>query len=467
MEEERVIPEYLLKDELIFEVVGRGEVPVSDVIGLRSQLRALLRGDYTLSWKDDLQLEKQLDYCKQQWELLSMELDSWVSERPKGKVQQKWCTRLVHLLHRVLVAKTAPSLKEKEGGFLGTLEAKLREAYQLLMTTAQEGKAGVSGLGVVPEPPIVPKENPELDTEKIPVLQSVVTETHVSPVPNASPALGLGTSQSGLLQYAKLSNPLSPLLQGIRTTDGLDPHNLIEFFGRIINVLETPGVDDKLLLSLLIPLCRSPLSERLYETIRAGKGFDEFHKRSLKFFVPDRVLERLKTDRLYRLQRVGESLAAFSADVRRCCKVLRLPVAEAEVVQIILEGITPEERSRLVFSSRPTTFSELDQLCVVARNIQLTDATREQVLRPRNNRPVMAVQRAPEPVRDFHPEQNFHHGPAQNYRSGNAVGFQPRAEPGRGVICYRCGKAGHIRQNCRRADGVPRGMGGTGGPKNP
>lgn len=65
--------------------------------------------------------------------------------------------------------------------------------------------------------------------------------------------------------------------------------------------------------------------------------------------------ERLCQERFYRLQNDRETLASFIANIMWVAMVLRVGLSESAVVDTILEGITPEERSRMVFAIRPNS----------------------------------------------------------------------------------------------------------------
>ena len=81
-------------------------------------------------------------------------------------------------------------------------------------------------------------------------------------------------------------------------------------------------------------------------------------------------------DSFYRVQARGESLAAFVHRVRDAARILGVGLSEEEVVQIISEGVTPQEKLRLVFAERPRRYVDLDKLCVMPRAIQGNDETR-------------------------------------------------------------------------------------------
>ena len=99
---------------------------------------------------------------------------------------------------------------------------------------------------------------------------------------------------------------------------------------------------------------------------RCWGGVVEFHREVLETFVPGRLLEQLKQQHFYRVQARGESLAAFVHRVRDAARILGVGLSEEEVVQIILEGVTPQERLWLVFAERLHRYRDLDKLCVMS-----------------------------------------------------------------------------------------------------
>ena len=46
-----------------------------------------------------------------------------------------------------------------------------------------------------------------------------------------------------------------------------------------------------------------------------------------------------------------------------------LGLREEEVVQMIFEGVTPQERSRFIFAERPRSFDDLNKLCVLSLSL--------------------------------------------------------------------------------------------------
>ena len=101
----------------------------------------------------------------------------------------------------------------------------------------------------------------------------------------------------------------------------------------------------------------------------------------LDFIISRRRRDQLRFKMFYRVQANEEALADFVQSVRKAARTLRLGLAEREIIQVILEGVTPQERSRLVFADRPRCFADLDRLCVVSRTVQARDESRERAAR--------------------------------------------------------------------------------------
>jgi hypothetical protein len=75
-------------------------------------------------------------------------------------------------------------------------------------------------------------------------------------------------------------------------------------------------------------------------------------------------------------------------------KVFRLDNPEADIVQTILDGLSPACRSYLVFADKPTSYADLDYLCVQAANAEYADKLRS-ALPESSIRPLSITRPAP------------------------------------------------------------------------
>ena len=149
------------------------------------------------------------------------------------------------------------------------------------------------------------------------------------------------------------------------------------FLGIVLQLSDFPGVFDDALLALIYPYCRCSLAERVVNTLRCGGSIDSLHGEGLDSFIPSQRCDQLRLNLFYQVQANGESLSDFVYSIRNSARILRLGLAENDIVQVILEVVTPQERSRLVFAGRPGCFADLERLCVKSRNIQANDESRD------------------------------------------------------------------------------------------
>ncbi|XP_039280696.1 uncharacterized protein LOC120350592 [Nilaparvata lugens] len=215
--------------------------------------------------------------------------------------------------------------------------------------------------------------------------------------------------------YNKLQNPIESLLKDLPVTDGLTVEKLLKFISVALKIQNQFGIGDNQLFQLLQPFALGPLCDRLSFAVNSGNTFDQFHGDILRYFIPQRLLSAIERQEFYRLQRSKEPLSSYIVSVREAACLLRLNLQESEIVHTICSGLNPEERSRLIFLGRPTTFQELNAMSVQAQNLTFADQERVHIERSRVNNP--------------HQQEN-----SRGYSDKN---------------CFNCGKRGHLARYCR------------------
>lgn len=356
-------PDYLVKEELKFELLALGENPSSDVATMRSTYREAVKKGNEGKWPKGIAAKDVGEYCKHNFELISLEAVGWRDEQPVGREKVKIMTRVSHLHNKLLLLKSILEKPEE----VSWVEGALNELLEILAFMTESGKsskmltkvdqglesANTAKVDVIEESVPEKRDGAEASSlgERSSLLPSISEGNQIGNdflLDHASRTFPLSRFENlGSLPYAKLPNPVLPMLQNLGSIDGLDPISLIDFLGKTMSILDVPGVDDHSLLQMLIPYCRPPLVDRLYDVLRSKGDFSSFHRIVLDFFIPGRLVEQLKAERVYRVQYPGEELANFVTEVKRACRVLRLKLSENEIVGIVLDGLAPEERSRL------------------------------------------------------------------------------------------------------------------------
>jgi len=454
-----IVPEYLRKPELVYEVRSRGDTPGPDVRTLRGQFRQLVSTPQ--SWHESVDLSDEVDACKERIEELSGEIGSW-STLPTGSAKLSSLTQLTHWQNRLKLLAAHPDIEDEDKVWV---EARIPE-LQDIIDSIREGKSvketvrmfeGTENVHHEVDPSIEVSNEETKKTEVETVVPGASSREQPSPgallrLPTealASSSCAAAVESRGDVQmiaqnsgpsfshaFGRLPHPLASVLSCFRAVDGLDVDSLLGFLDSVLRMREFPGMSDLTLMELIAPYCLKPLGDRLLDCLRRGVSFDDFHKEVLELFVPRRVMEKLKVERVFRPQHINEALSQYVGDIRTVERVLRLGISELELIDIVLQGLKPEERSRLTFSPRPTSFADLDRLSILSRSVQDADRQRNQVvghLPPAGRHPVLApVGQVPEAP-------------------------QWQRQP---VVCFGCGQPGHIRRYCRQRVNA-----GT-GPKN-
>jgi hypothetical protein len=438
-----ILPEYLHKDELQYELEVRGVSTVGlDVAALRSVFRKSrhLKEDPVVIGNTHLLLDHEavLAFCQDRlYQIKDLVENTDVSRIPADFPRylhrlRHLANRLGHLLQSEDLEAELQSSAQKMERELSTLVAyvttPLRAAETVPIVTVIDSQGDLpadfqgrpnlaTGIATFPATDISCAPSGHVDPVNPRVDLSSNTPHHAS---SGSPG-SHGSTHTTPFVFAKLPNPLQKLLVDLPVADGLDNGMLLKWLRVLIRMRNMSGGSRVLhseILHILYGFTKGALSYRTLAAIHRGDTLDVYHRDVLAFFIPSRVMTPLLLSEYFRPRRPGESLAAYVTDIREMAVVLRQDEDERSVVQVITEGLHPRERNRLVFCDKPRAYAELDNMCVYARNIAYGDEAYG------SERTAPHLNRSP---------------------AGPAAPSPARVPP----VCYFCLKPGHIRRECR------------------
>jgi hypothetical protein len=396
-------PNFLSKEELLYELRARGISSSAGVQELRKLFRSLCFRDLPLCL--DFLATVRVEELILLFENYLSELQALVNQ-PRStifSVEPRFRMRLEHFRNRLHHLEAAGTCTSSENIVLQKFHQQL-DTVESGMDSAGDERAAV-------EEVVTPASNQE---------NTATSEQVWSSSANRTPSF---TSP----MYQKLVNPFNHLVKDFPIVDGSDARKLCDFLSRALNILKISNITEPVIYEVLYPLCRGEMVEFLVHAITAKERFDVFHECVLRHFIADRQLNQLRVQKYERVQQSGETFATYFQAIRDAAAVLRVTDSEEHMVGRVIEGLTSIQRARFVFQQRPSTFAQLDQLAVVDRNTAYADQIR--------GAGVSGVGQRGKP--------DVANVDSTNVRqSARNVSI-----PGNRRVCYFCGKPGHVRAN--------------------
>lgn len=186
--------------------------------------------------------------------------------------------------------------------------------------------------------------------------------------------------QDPMSLFSKLPNPVMCLVNGISKLG-------IESLGQVREVLwllvrfevqaDALQVPHQVILSLLYPLAVGLLSALIGEVLAQRQSLVQLRVRIIQRKLSNRMRLELEREYYWKPQGAAEKLNQYVERVRTAALALDMQVTEAESVSNILEGMRPEDRSRLIFAQRPSNFPQLQQLVNSIEALAFADEQRK------------------------------------------------------------------------------------------
>jgi len=176
--------------------------------------------------------------------------------------------------------------------------------------------------------------------------------------------------------YQRLPHPLSHLVKELPVVDGTDVNILCDFLLKVIKLRQVGQMNDSAIDELMCRYCRGQLLALVTRAIDSRETVEDFHAGSLGHFIPSRGMSQLRIARYERVQSVGEHFSNYVQAIKVAALVLRISESEAQVVERVVEGLTPTQRAHFVFQSPPSSVRQLVRLAIVDRNIAYADRSR-------------------------------------------------------------------------------------------
>jgi hypothetical protein len=399
-------PNYLSRNELLYELGVRGIACTEDIESLRSTFRAIYLRDFPLEQKyfesasvGDWIAGLEANIC---------ELQDFVGKLDSQPVlsTSRILTQVLHLRGRITHLENARICVGE------TVREKLCMLRQRVDVIEQLGKMATQAEQSTRDQSRTPDQDMEGSSQR----DEVRFPSNVVPMLFSSD------------RYQKIENPLNHLLSQVSVVDGNDIDVLCVFLLKALNIINIAKISPPQIYEMLMPRCRGELLECLQQALATGEPFDSFHARVIQRFIPHRVLLRLRLQVYDRAQRKEETLASYIQSIKDAAAYLRIPEDEQQIVARVVAGLHPTQKVKFCFQSLPTTFVHLEQLVVLDRVEMYEEKVREDDM----SSGVGSVSSSETSV-------------PTRARFSNSRSYQMQNQQ---KSCFRCSRPGHLSRHC-------------------
>jgi len=443
-------PNYLLKEDLRYELLVRGITSDSDVHTLRKLFRAVVteNAPCDLSYLSTQSVEELFESVVDK----TVELQNLIKQQEAQLTQlaPRFETWLHHLRGRFLhlteldpsAATSTSSRYQQVRDRLDNIEISLPKMDGAARASQEEEEEEELN-SMMQEHMVAPdntstgggRDNGRVSTVTGTLGREVGTQTDQIAPGNAGMVEAQVTpSGHGIKQvfsphfYQRLPHSLSNLIKELPVVDDTDVNLLCEFLLKVLKASQVGQMSDSAIYELMYPYCRGELLALVTQAFNTRENFENFHNRSLRHFKPAREMSYLRMAMYERVQAQGEHFFSYVQVIKDAALVLRINESEAQLVERIIEGLTPTQRARFVFQPPPSSFRQLEQFAIVDRNIAYAHRSRAE--------PASEVEFAAIESQSEHCE---------------TLGYGKRSQDPRQrkvVVCFYCRKPGNTQSRC-------------------
>jgi hypothetical protein len=295
---------YLLKDELSYELGVRGFRTEADTQVLRKRFRSCGTEDFVVDISYLCERGFRELYSKASEKIYALQ-DS-VERQPRNV--SRWQTRVQHLKGRLTHLTYAElQLTEAEQRSVRTLLGLLADAEHKMATAleSQESQATQERVRTTEGDEEVPKPRATELPSGPEIVTNPVTSGEVRPTQGVSfPPL---TSEF----YQKIPNPFGNIIKELPIIDGSQISRLWEFIVKTLRLSKMGQLNSAAIYEVLYPFCKEEVLELLMECVTHRQPFDYFHEQLLTLFLPEGQRALLRMEKYERGQAEGEILGSI------------------------------------------------------------------------------------------------------------------------------------------------------------
>lgn len=451
---------YLNKEELTYELLNRNlEITNPNVEALRKQLRSCINVTPEVKYlTGKISLKPEIKILQDKIDVLQVQIDN-CKENPTPLLIAKINAKISHLQVRLdnlgkceltptyqesvkviklQVDTLATGYEEIKTGIsadeLSKFEEKLNNSLILedeenLQTEQklQEEAMHTSTPSKIPDPKtcMTLHANPETELQK-----TYIPTSTASHMPMQLP------DTSKLTIFNKLQNPVEKCLEKFPICSGLEINPLLKFLGNLIKIQQETNLTPDEIYQILPGYATPPLTSIILDSKKAGRSLEELHTEILNTFIPITLREKLKQDLVYRPQKPEEPLSIYISEIKLHHEILKTPLTEKELVTFIKNGLNPEIRNKLIFENNPSSFQDLQQLCISVNNVRYNDYLRTTMFST-------ATAHGSNQTKTTEPNLTYARRNTQNHTPNRNQNYHEKR-------CYNCNKSGHIARYCYR-----------------